>query len=185
METNTDALAHVMGNPLEVMAMMLWQNRIQNPDMAMSISAKDVAAYTQAMGYLAVEPEVRTFRRQDRIFVQLVDAASKVVVRRKVAGKNKEGLDVIVDKDFDLTVVDGQIPLEPGDVIVSIGNGIRPIENNEQDFDAAAKAEAIRTAQAAGARLAQEVKNSAYGGTFSKELVVEVCDALILLTARR
>lgn len=168
----------LVADPMKMMAVLLWKNRIQNPDMGVGITPKDLEGFAQAVQYLDVQAQVRTFRRNENAYVQMVDAASKVVVRRKVGAKDKDGNDIVVDKDFDLEVVGGKYALEPGDVIVSIGNSIRPIENNEADYDAAARAERVRQAKVSAPALAMQVKNGAIAGTISKEMVCEVCDAL-------
>ena len=171
----------LVADPMKMMALVMWKNRIQNPDMGVAITPKDLEGFAQAVDYLKVQAQVRMFRRGENAYVQMVDAASKVVVRRKVGAKDKEGHDIIADRDFDLEVVNGQYALEPGDVIVSIGNGIRPIENNEADYDAAARAERVRQAKVTAPSLAMQVKNGAIAGTISKEMVCEVCDVLMTL----
>lgn len=174
----TNPLERLAQDPNALLLHLLWQRRIESPGLSLAISAKDRDGLAQCSEYLKAGLEVRAFVRGDRVLVQAVDKSSKIVVRRKVAGKSKEGADVVVDKDVDLST--GDLP-DAGDVIVSIGDAIRPIENNEADFDAAAQADRVRAAKTNGVRLASQARAMAAGGTISTDMVVEVCDALLLL----
>ena len=168
----------LVADPVKAMALLLWKNRIQNPEMGVAITPKDLNGFAQAVQYLEVQAQVRMFRRGENAYVQMVDAASKVVVRRKVGAKDKDGNDIIADRDFDLEVAGGKYAIEPGDIVVSIGNAIKPIENNEADYDAAARAERIRQAKVTLPSLTTQVRNGAVAGTISKEMVVELCDMM-------
>lgn len=170
-------LERLVGDPGAIISLMLWQGRITNPDMAIAIGPKDRDGMRQSMEYLGVEPEVRIFVRGERVLVALVDKKSKITVRRQITVEVK-GKPVIQDQDVDLEP--GAKP-ERGENIVSIGNGIRPIENTEQDFESAATAARVRQAKSNGMILASQIKDSALAGTFSKELVVELCDNYLLL----
>jgi len=167
----------LVADPMKAMALLLWKNRIQNPEMGVAITPKDLTGFDQAVQYLEVHAQVRMFRRGENAYVQMVDAASKVVVRRQVGARDKDGNEIVAAKDFDLEVVNGKYAIEPGDIVVSIGNAIKPIENNEADYDAAARAERIRQAKVIAPSLIAQVRNGAIAGTISKEMVVELCDA--------
>lgn len=167
-----------------IIAHMLWQRRIEAPELAVHITEKDRTGFLACTQYLKVGTEVRYFPRRGRLLVQLVDAASKPVVRRQVAAKGKDGADIVQAKDVEVEMRNGKPVVQPGDEIVSIGDAIRPIEDNEPDFDAAEKAERMRQAKNSGMRLAAEVKAAALAGTFSKELVAEVCDNAMLLAGQ-
>ena len=176
-----DPLNQLAQDPRALLLQMLWQRRLEHPEMSIVITPKDREGLEQCAAFLKVGLEVRSFVRGQNVLVQAVDAKSKIVVRRRVAVRNKEGHDVIADKDFDLAP--GEDP-QPGDVLVSIGDAIRPIENNEADFDTAAKLERIRMARASAPSLVLQVKSAAAVGTFSKEMVEEVCNSLMLLVGQ-
>jgi hypothetical protein len=183
-----DPLDMLAADPNRLLGLLLWQRRIDRPELSTAITKKDIDGMAQGVEYVAGEAdgvEVRAFRRGDRVLVQLVDAKSKAVVRRQVMGKDKEGRDIMVAKDLDVEVRDGRPVMQPGDEIVSIGDAIRPIENNQEDFDASERAERLRVARASAPDLAAMVKQSALMGTFSKELVVEACDKLVLLASAK
>lgn len=175
-----DPLQALAEDPVQLLAHLLWQRRIEAPELSIVITPKDREGLGQCLEYLEKKADVRAFVRGDRVLVQMVDAGSKPVVRR-IVDKLVSGQVVKAPDDVPVEWKDGAVVTEPGDTIVGVGDCIRPIENNEQDYDAAARAERIRNIKSGAARLAAEVKSSAAAGTFSTAMVSEVCDALMTL----
>jgi hypothetical protein len=52
------------GDLKRIIALMLWKQRHENPEMAVLINRKDLKGLRDCAAYLEVEPDVRIFRRQ-------------------------------------------------------------------------------------------------------------------------
>src|SRR5690242_17827218 len=60
-----DALdALVAGSVKDVVALMLWKNRHNEPEMAVKLTEHDLRGFEACVGYLGVKPEVRIVRPQ-------------------------------------------------------------------------------------------------------------------------
>lgn len=144
-----DALdALVTGDPKEVIAMLLWRNRLRAPELAMMITDQDVAAFRQCVDYLEVQHEVRIFRPMAGPQITNQVPANYVVA-------------CLVEK--------------------GTTNAIRPIENNEQDYAAAERAEKIRRVRDSAPQLVGQVRSSAQSGSYSDAEINELCEALLTL----
>lgn len=72
-----------------------------------------------------------------------------------------------------------------GNMVIALvdkdGNSIRPIENNEEDFDRAALAQQVARAKEAMPGVAERVRNSASVGDFSASEIMELVDMALVL----
>lgn len=150
-------------DPLKAVALMLWQDRHRNPEMARQITEKDVAGYQQSMGYLEVTPEVRIYRRPGREAQPGVPAT-----------KGKRGI--------------AATPAVPPSTFVMVSlvkkgtlDGIKPIENNEADAELRDQAEMTRRARDKALQYAQTVRQDMASGTYSNANLIELCAAAELL----
>ncbi|CAB4223231.1 hypothetical protein UFOVP1670_5 [uncultured Caudovirales phage] len=151
-------------NPKIIIAQMLWKARHHYPDLAMTITRDDVAKFRACTDYLEVTPDVRIFRRS---------AIPARAAQPGVAGK-PDGIPGYAGSpaaEF-VTVV-----------LVNKGteDGFKPIENNEDDAQAGERQEKLRRAKENVPQLATMVNNAAAHGDFSQALVMELCEAAMLL----
>jgi len=65
--------------------------------------------------------------------------------------------------------------------LVSRGNAIKPVENNEADFQRAEQHERVRMIRQTAPQLAQTLLNAANRGEFSEDLVREAAQALQIM----
>lgn len=156
-----DALA--AADPKEIIALILWKARHQNPEMSLQITEKDINGYRACVKYLEVTPEVRIARPQGRPAQEYIPARGRF---KEVQAR----------------------PAEPARPFVFVGlveegteNCIRPVENNEEDYGIAQKAEALRAARDKGPQLANQLISDMNNGTFSSATIQEAAQILITL----
>jgi hypothetical protein len=109
-----DELAN--GDPQRVMALMLWKNRLGNPDMYVQVNEADIRGFDDCIRFLKVKPEVRVYRPQGQPAQPAVPGQGN---RRSVPAREAT-------------------PAKPYVMIVLTddkGDAIRPVENNQEDFD--------------------------------------------------
>ena len=145
-------------DPKQAIALMLWKQRHQRPELATQVTRKDLEGFGACTAYLNVIPDVRIFRRPEvpaRAAVPPSDANPKGVPGFHGAPAAEFVTITMVNKGTEDT--------------------FRPIENNEEDAQAADRQEHLRAAREDAPGLAQRVANSAAGGEFSQQLVLELC----------
>lgn len=153
----------VRGDPQRVMALILWKNRLNNPDMFVQIGPNDVKGLDDCCRYLKVNPRVKVFRPEGVPASPGIPAAGN---RRAVPARP-----AIPPRDYVMvTLVD-----EKGDVI-------RPVENNQDDFDAAAEAGRVRKARDDAPSLAERIVAGARSGETSLSDITDAANALLLLS---
>lgn len=152
-------------DPSQAVIALLWKFRHQLPDLAAQIDRKDLGGLKACADYLEVKPTLRIFRRED------VPARAA----QPPSAEYPKGLPGFA----------GAPASEHVTILVTDGgknhDGFRPIENNEEDAQAAERAAALRQAKQLAPGLAQQVASQAAGGEFSKELVIEVCSYASML----
>lgn len=151
-------------NPKEIIALLLWKARMTNPDMAVQITEKDIAGFRDCCTYLKVEHQVKIHRPQGR---QATPAMPATATRSAIPAYPAE-------------------PPRPYVVVQLLdkaGDGIRPVENNEQDFDRAQRADKRRKAKDEASRLVSQVRADLNAGTMSTDTIMGACNALLLLAA--
>ncbi len=155
-----DALAE--GEPLKVMALMLWKNRFREPDMYVQIDEKDIQGLEACVNYLKVVPVVSIHRPQGQ-GAQAAQPGSST--RRPVPA----------------------LPAQPAKpfVIVTLvdknGDMIKPVENNQGDFDAAEEATRVRKAKDQASDLAQRLRQQGRSGETSMSDMDDAADALVVM----
>ena len=161
--TPTDLLDQFeAASPFEAIAMLLWKNRHKNPDMTILVTAQDITGFRDCVNYLKVQPEVRIHRPAGR------PASAGMAA--------KAGRPAIAPREAE--------PPKPFVVVQLVdaeGNAIKPVENNEADFQRNAVEERRRkvrqNAEATVARAHQELAT----GDITKGTMDELCDGLLLL----
>lgn len=156
-----DAL--VAGDPRGVIALMLWKRRLAEPDMFVQITEEDIKGFQDCVKFQKIVPEV-LIRRPPPIPGQAAIPATHN--RRAVPAR-------------------AEIPARPYVIVTLVEKGtehvIRPIENNEADYDRAQDANRVRKARGDAPRLAQRLLDMARSGEYSLSEMQDAADALVLL----
>lgn len=156
-----DALA--AGDPKKVIALMLWKARHRQPDMYVQIDEKDLNGFEACVHYLKVIPEV-DIRRPSGLPVQ--EAVAATHTRRAVPGREAT-------------------PPKPYVVVRLVESGtenmIKPVENNQEDYDTAKHAARVRKARDQAPELAERIVSAARSGEMSLSDIQDTADALLLL----
>jgi hypothetical protein len=156
-----DALAQ--GDPKMVIALMLWKARHREPDMYVQIDEKDLAGFEDCVRYLKVKPNVRIFRPEGLLAQDAIPAqhGRRAVPARAATPPKPYVMVTLVDEKGDL---------------------IRPVENNEADFDAARDAGQVRKARDQAGELANRIVNQARTGEYSLSDIQDAANALLILS---
>jgi hypothetical protein len=150
------------GDPQRVMALMLWKARRHNPDLYVQIDEHDIQGFEDCVKYLKVKPEVRIMRPGGLPSQPPIPATGN---RRAVPGREA-------------------IPPKPYVMIVLVdekGDAIKPVENNEEDFDQAKSAAEVRKARDQAPALAQLLTQQARTGEYSLSDITDAANALLTL----
>ena len=159
-----DELDQLAEGPLtNVIALMLWTLRHVNPDMSVVITQKEIAGLKQCVDYLKVTAAVRVERPQGRPAQEAVPASAN---RKAVPGFPAE-------------------PPRPFVVVARVEAGtenmIRPVENNEEDFQRQKDAEQLKRLRETAPGLANMLEQNAAGGVFSESDIRDAANALRVL----
>lgn len=160
-----DALA--AADPREAIALMLWKNRMANPDLAVAIDENDLKGYTDCIQYLKVKPQVRIFRPQGLPAQDAIPAGpGRRAVPARAAGAPKPYVMVVLTD-------------QKGDAIV-------PVENNEDDYQRRQQQSQLIRYRENAPSLAAQLLQQARSGEYSLAVMQECADALVALaTAAR
>lgn len=156
-----DALAQ--GDAQRVMALMLWVARKRNPDLYVQITEHDIKGFDDCIAYLKVKPQVRVTRPQGLPAQPGIPAAAN---RRAVPAR-----EATPPKPYVMVVLTDEK-----------GDAIRPVENNEGDFDEAKAAAEVRKARDQAADLAQRLVQQGRSGEFSLSDMQDAANALLVLS---
>lgn len=159
-----DALDQLaQGDPRMVMALMLWVGRHRNPDLFCQINEKDLVAFNDCMTYQKVKPAVMIKRPAEIPGQQAIPATGN---RRAVPAREP-------------------IPARPYVMVALVEEGtehaIRPVENNEGDFDQQRDVAAIKRAADNAPHLANQLVRAAASGDFSVSDLNDAAAALNML----
>lgn len=146
-----------------VIALMLWQARKRNPDMYVQITEVDIKGFTDCTRYLKVVPEVQIFRPQGIPAQPAIPAAGS---RRAVPAREAQP-----PKPYVMVRL-----VEKG-----TSNGIRPVENNEEDYDAQQQRARVMAAKDKAAGLAHRLIQQANSGEYSLSDMSDAAQALVTL----
>jgi hypothetical protein len=156
-----DAL--VTADPKQIIALMLWKNRHNNPEMVIQINEADIKGLTDCTTYQGIEPDVRIFRRGA---LPPHDAIPGTPGR---AGVN--AFPGMPAADFVTVAM----------VAKGTEDTFRAVENNEQDLAIGEKLRNRARLLANALPIANRVRNSAAAGDFSSSDIVELADIVLSL----
>ena len=168
---NKDALDRFVeqanANPLKAIALMLWRARMANPDMYVKVEERDLKAFEDCVTYLKVKPTVIIHREPAQPAQPAVPAAGN---RRAVPGREA-------------------IPPKPYAVIALVEerdgkptmNMIKPVENNQEDYDRSLDSAALRRARDQAPDLASRLMSASRTGDYSSSDLQAAAEALSLL----
>lgn len=60
------------------LALVLWMNRIHNPDLTVKVTEADLAAYMACMSYLKVTPQLKIVQRPTYVGITLVEKGTEI-----------------------------------------------------------------------------------------------------------
>ena len=164
--TGTDPLdALAAAGADRVAQLMLWKQRIQNPEMSVQITAEDIKGLAECTKYLDIKPALLIWRRPA---IEAQPGQPATARRRAVTPTPATPAAPFVTVRL---------------VVQGTHDSFKPIENNEKDYDATVAAEKSRRAK-------QEILNTANGiramimsPDFSTAAVNEFIDAAVALAA--
>lgn len=156
-----DALA--TGNPLDVIALMLWKNRHREPDMFVQIDEQDMAGLQASMAYQKVKPAVLIHRPQGLEATPAIPATAK---RRATPARA-----ATPPKDYVIVTL----------VEAGTENVVRSIENNQADYDHAQERALQRKAVSDAPHLADRLINMANSGEYSLSEMTDAAECLRIL----
>lgn len=152
------------GDPNMIIALILWKMRKRNPDMTVLIKQEDLDGFNACVNYLKVTPEV-LIKRPPAIPAQPGIPATHN--RRAVQARE-------------------EIPARPYVVVnlVEAGttNTIRPIENNQQDYDEQQQRARIMRARDNAPMLAGRLIAQANSGEYSLSDMTDAAQTLQMLS---
>lgn len=151
-------------DPREIIALMLWQNRMKNPELSIMITEKDLTGWSNCTSYLKVTPKVKIIRPQGR---PASPSRPATATRSAIPGYAAEP----------------PRPYVLVQIVDQAGDSIRPVEDNEQDYDRARRADKRLKAKDQARDLAAGLKAQVASGTFSSDSINAVCEALGLLAS--
>lgn len=162
--TRLDALDQLArGDPKEVIALMLWKGRHRNPDLYAQIEEKDLAGFQACMAYQKVTPTVMIKRPQGTPEQPALPATRGRSARPAIPATGP--------KPFVIVAL----------VEERTENAIKPVENNQADYDVAQDAATVRKARDQAPELARRILAGAQSGDSSLSDIQDAADALITL----
>lgn len=145
-----------------VLAMLLWKQRMQNPELTVTVNEADLQGLEACAEYLKITPKAVVYRAPGRPAVEAVPATRGQPARPAIpAGPPR-----------DFVVV--QLVDQNGDVF-------RPIENNEGDFGRSQTQDRIRRIREQAPGMAGMVRGMMQSGTFSNSELGDLCEAFEFL----
>jgi len=155
--------AFVASDPTRVLQLVFWKTRHQNPEMTVLIREEDLNAFDQCMAYQKVNPGILVYRPEGKPATQGTPA---VGTRRAIPAS----------------------PAEPPRPFVVVGlvergtrNAVKPVENNEADFNRGELARELQVARRNIPTLAAELRRTAASGDFSSATLEDAARTLELL----
>ena len=147
---------------LKAIAMLLWKDRYNNPEMSVQVSAENIESLNKCTAYLEVEPQVRIFRPQGRPEVPYQPATAK---RSAIPAQPEEPpkpyiLIQLTDKD---------------------GNNFKPIESTEEGAKIRDQHDAVRRAKDQAKVLAQQLLADLSSGAYSDSTIRDTAQILMTL----
>lgn len=151
------------GDPRKVIALMLWQARHRNPELAVQLTLKDINAFEKSCAYLGVVPDVLIVRPEGR--------------PAQIAIPEQHGKRAVPAR-----------PAEPPRPFVLVGlvkkgttDGFRAIESEESEAQLRDEATRLRRAKERAPLLAALLVQMAVSSTYSSSEVQEAAQVLQVL----
>lgn len=155
-------------NPLRAIMLMLWRARMHNPDMYVRVDEKDLKGFADCVAYLKVRPTV-IIHREPGIPAQPGEPATgnrrAIPAREAVAPKPYAVIALVEERDGKATM-----------------NMVKPVENNQDDYDRSLAIAAQKRARDQAPDLASRLMNAARSGDFSSSDLQDAANALVLLS---
>lgn len=171
-EEELDALGRwvkrAKANPLLAIMLMLWKARLQQPDMYVQITERDIAGFEDSVNYLHVKPTA-VIHREPGIPAQ--PGIPQSGNRRATPAR-----EAIPPKPYAVVML-----VELGKDGLPTMNMIKPIENNEADYDRSLEVAAQRRARDRGPDLAVRLINASRTGDFSSSDLQDAAECLQIL----
>lgn len=151
------------GDPKRVIALMLWKSRHRQPDMYVQIDEKDLQAFEQCVAFQELKPDV-LIKRPPGVPAQAAIPATGN--RRPVAAR-------------------AATPPKPFVIVTLVEKGtenvIRPVENNQADYDTAQDMAQVRKARDQAPAMAERLLLQGRTGEYSLSDITDAANALLIL----
>ena len=154
-------------NPRRAIALMLWQARLQAPDMYVRVDEKAIKGFDDSVNYLKVKPAILIHHEPGLPAQPAIPATHNrraVPAREATPAKPYAVIALVEEKD-------GKPSMDM----------IKPVENNQEDYDASIDAAAVRRARDNAPDLAMRLQRAATSGDFSSADLQDAANALVLL----
>jgi len=155
-------------DPKRAIAIMLWRARMTNPDMYVRVEEKDLQGLADCVNYLKVKPAILIHREQGQPAQPGLPATKdrRAVPPRMATAPKPYAVIALVEQD------------KNGNPTM---NMIKPVENNQEDYDRSLEVAAIQRARDMAPDLAQRLVHASRTGDFSSSDLQEAASALELL----
>lgn len=166
-ETDRDELdrfvAQAKQDPRLAIMLMLWVARTREPDCYVKLTEHDVKGFQDCVNYLKVKPDVLIHREGGQPAHGPIPARGN---RRGIPAREAT-------------------PAKPYAVVALVEKGtmnaIRPVENNQEDFDRSQELAQIKRARDLAPDLAARLLHASRSGDFSSSDLQDAANALSLL----
>jgi len=156
----------------DIIALMLWQNRFNNPSMSVQLAASDLEGLEKCVQFQKLQAEVVIMRPKGRPAQDPIPASPG---RMAVPGRPADP-----PRPFVVVAL-----VEKGSSSeTSPGNAITPMEDNEQDYARANAAKQLAEVKAGAAGLAGRLLAEDAAGIATRSTIEEVAHALRVLGAQ-
>lgn len=148
--------------------MVIWKNRMANPELTVTVTEPDIIGWQQCVDFLGITTQLKIHRPQGRPAQDPIPAVQGTATR--------PGRSAVPGRPAD--------PPRPF-VLVQLldqdGNAFRPIENNEQDRQRQEESDRLRKARDQAQFLARQLQHDMAAGVYSNATIGDAAQALIAL----
>lgn len=155
----------------DIIALMLWQGRFNNPSMAMQITPRDIEGLEKCLKHQKLEAEVVIMRPSGRPAQEALQGGpgQRSVAARPADPPRKFVVVALVEKG-------SKTDMGPG-------NAITPMEDNQADYDRAAAAKQLQETKAGAHDLAARLLSEDAAGIATRSTIEAAAHALRVLGA--
>ncbi|HEX6992362.1 MAG TPA: hypothetical protein VF151_10770 [Gemmatimonadales bacterium] len=144
--------------PAGILKLVLWKNRHRQPEMYVRIDERDLHGFDACCAYLKLEAEARIERPGGRPAIPAIPAAGK---RAAIPARP-------------------EIPPKPWIQVTLVEKGtanmLRPVEDNQTDYDEQTRIAALHHARDRIGFLTGIIRNGAAQSTYSNSEILELCE---------